>query len=60
MRMLSGCGEIAIALSKAAGLHAPFPADVPDTPENRELFADIQAAQEDMLARGIMPMIPKE
>jgi hypothetical protein len=58
--MLTGRGEIALALYRAAIDERPFPRDVPDTPANRRLFAQIVAETEDIVARGLIPDIPAE
>jgi hypothetical protein len=58
--MLTERGEIALALNRAAIDEQPFPADVPDTPRNRELFGQIVAETEDIVARGLIPDIPAE
>jgi len=36
-------GEVVARLGLAAALRAEYPADVPDTPEYRDLFARIRA-----------------
>jgi hypothetical protein len=58
--MLTGRGEIALALNRAAIDGQPFPPDVPDTPRNRRLFGQIRAEVEDIIARGLIPDIPAE
>jgi len=56
----TGRGEIAIALARAAIQRAPFPADVPNTPRNRRLFSQLQAENDDIVARGLIPDLPAE
>jgi hypothetical protein len=58
--MLTGRGEVALALDRAAIDGRPFPPDVPDTPRNRELFGQIVADVEAIIARGLIPDIPAE
>ena len=58
--MITERGEVAIALGRAAALHQGFPAEVEDTPHNRELFESIREGTEAMEADGIMPEIPAE
>lgn len=58
--MLAERGEIAMALTVAAENHAPFPADVPDTSHNRDLFGQIQAETEALESAGIAPDVPAE
>lgn len=50
-------GEAAVRLTRTAALHQGFPADVPDTPENRKLLAMIEA---DIAAMpdDVMPDVP--
>ena len=55
-----GRGEIAAELGKAAIARTGFPASVPDTPANRELFARIQAEVDEIEASGLVPDIPPE
>jgi hypothetical protein len=54
----AGRGGVALALNKAAALGAPFPAHlVPDTPGNRELFAQIMSEIASMPG-GVGPDVP--
>lgn len=50
-------GAVAITLLQAAVLETGFPANVPDTPANQALFADIQDSIEAM-PPGVVPDIP--
>jgi hypothetical protein len=43
MAEVPGQGEVAATLAGAVALGAGFPSAVPDTPENRDLFARIKA-----------------
>ena len=58
--MLTGRGELAIALARAAIGQAPFPDDVPDTDRNRRLFSQLQAENEVIVAAGLIPDLPPE
>lgn len=58
-RKVMESGEAAIRLTRAAALHGEFPDDVPDTPANRDLFAEIKtdiAAMPD----DVMPDVPHD
>jgi hypothetical protein len=50
-------GEAAIRLGRAAALSPEYPADVPDTPEFRGLFAKIRADVEAM-PPGVIADVP--
>ena len=55
----TGRGEIATVLLQAAIAGTGFPeGQVPDTPENRALFAEIDTSQKDLAAKGIVPDVP--
>jgi hypothetical protein len=58
--MLTGRGEVALALNRAAIDGRPFPADVADTPRNRRLFEQIKAEVAQIAARGQIPDTPAE
>lgn len=52
-------GEVAHLLNLAAVSGATFPASVPDTPENHELFAQILRAIAAM-PPGVIPDVPQD